>query len=126
MQQFSQGPSMDPNFAYASGPNQQFAHQLANQFTQQYSQNMNIPQRQYSGYSTNVASNNVDLQARGQYYNSQQHPYTTYQTQQPGYYGQMSGNQYQQRVGAPYAMPRVQVENVHSAPGLMSVSPQCK
>lgn len=136
MPQFSQGSAINSNFAYASVPNEQFASQLANQFAQHYSQNASVAQRQYSGYSTNMSSSNTDLQARNHYYNSQQpsaytgvptqHQYSGYQAQQQGHYGQMSGSSYQHRIGPPYLMPRVRVDNMHSASGLDSTSPHCK
>lgn len=128
MPQISQASAIDPNIAYASVPNQHFASQIASQFVQQYSQQINTHPRPYSGYNATTPNNQTDLQHRGQYYSPQQQlsyalnmpqqpQYPQHSGHPPGSYAQMSGTSYQGGLNAPYQVPRLQVDGQSLAAG---------
>ena len=123
--QFSQSPSVDPNLAYSSFPNQPFTGHSSGHFASQPPQPQ--LQRGYPGYNTNMQNNPSEMQSRGQIYMPQQQMgYGVNIPQQPQYpsfaghqgqYGQIPMSGYQTRMGGSYQMPRLQVESPHMASG---------
>lgn len=127
--QLSQAQNIDPQLAYSSFPTQQYMGQMANQFSSQYSQQINPQQRTFSNYSANLSGTSPEqshLQHRMYIPQQQtvQHPimsqqphYPSFPNQIAGQYGQIPAAGYQPRGGMPYQMPRLQVDNPQTNAG---------